>query len=320
MKSAVTLTAVVVAASFIAQALAWAPVFAASNGWRHGRAAAVPDGATPVAAPQAPLVATGLNTSLNWSGYMTDQGPFTAVAGSWVVPQVAPASSTTADATWVGIGGVSSDALIQAGTQALTDPSGAVDYQAWFETLPQDMKTIPLDVHAHDAVNVSITESDTNVWSVSFADATTGENYRTTVTYRDDGSSAEWIEEMPTANIGALPLDRFGSVSFTNGSATADGTALTIAETRAGGVAMMTPDGAALASPSPLGADGASFTVLRSNVVSAGRDTPSFVSRIPRTGGWRSAFGGNAPTVAVVPTSPFAAILDFLRAHFGLPF
>jgi hypothetical protein len=40
-------------------------------------------------------------------------------------------------ATWVGIGGVNSRDLIQAGTQQQTTGTGQTQYQAWVEMLPQ---------------------------------------------------------------------------------------------------------------------------------------------------------------------------------------
>ncbi len=48
--------------------------------------------------------------SSNWSGYVAQNQntQYTSVAGSWIVPQVATTPSFQADATWVGIGGVSS--------------------------------------------------------------------------------------------------------------------------------------------------------------------------------------------------------------------
>jgi|GEM_PF-3065116 len=65
-------------------------------------------------------LATSTSSSLNWSGYVARGGTYTEVYGSWVVPRVAPSTGTyAADATWVGIGGVRNQNLIQAGTQAI---------------------------------------------------------------------------------------------------------------------------------------------------------------------------------------------------------
>src|SRR5579884_3471735 len=66
-------------------------------------------------------------TSLNWAGYLANSGGYTAVSSSWVVPSATgTGSSQSADATWVGIGGVSTNDLIQAGTENTVESNGQV--------------------------------------------------------------------------------------------------------------------------------------------------------------------------------------------------
>src|SRR5438270_505776 len=96
------------------------------------------------------------SSSSNWSGYAATGGTFTSVSATWTVPTVA-STSTGADATWVGIGGLSSSDLIQAGTQAMVDGNG-VTYTSWIEMLPQSSRDVPLSVSAGDSVTVSITQ------------------------------------------------------------------------------------------------------------------------------------------------------------------
>ena len=54
------------------------------------------------------------------------------------------------DATWVGIGGVTSNDLIQAGTQAIIQ-KGQTSYEAWYELLPGYQTIIPLTINAGDS-------------------------------------------------------------------------------------------------------------------------------------------------------------------------
>ena len=118
---------------------------------------------------------------------------------------------------------LSSRDLIQAGTQAVDSPSGHVSYEAWIETLPQAAQQVPLVVNPGDSVTVSLKLQSGNTWQISLADNTTGQNYQTTVQYTSSQSSADWIEEAPSAGRGgAVPLDNFGTVQFTNGSAVKD--------------------------------------------------------------------------------------------------
>src|SRR5438309_1000367 len=64
------------------------------------------------------------NTSHNWSGYAATGGTYTSVSGTWTVPQFNADSQPGVDAAWVGIGGVRSRDLIQAGTQQSVTGSG----------------------------------------------------------------------------------------------------------------------------------------------------------------------------------------------------
>jgi hypothetical protein len=234
-------------------------------------------GAAPT--PIAPS-ATGTDQSSNWAGYAATGGTFTSVSGSWVVPSVSGGSgnSISSDATWVGIGGAGSTDLIQAGTQAEVQ-NGQVVYSAWWETLPQSSRTAALDVAAGDSVTVSITETSNNNWQIVIRDTTTGQSFQKTLTYRSSHSSAEWIEEAPSMGARTLiPLDNFGTVTFTNGRTVEDGRQVNIEQAGGQPITMYSSagrgrygrsggqGGQALARPSALAADGASFSVTRTSV------------------------------------------------------
>ena len=206
------------------------------------------------------------DVSQNWSGYAATGGTYTAVNGTWTVPEFAPDSPAGVDATWVGIGGVSSTDLIQAGTQQTVSGSGSTQYQAWVETLPQASHPVPLSVNPGDSVSVAITQDPQNKtqWKVAFTNNTTGQTYQVTENYRSSLSSAEWIEEAPTALRGRqLPLDDFGSVSFSQGSTVKNGQSVSIADAGAQPITMMARGTRQVARPSSLGGDGASFTVTQ---------------------------------------------------------
>lgn len=206
--------------------------------------------------------------SVNWSGYAADSGStYTAVGSTWTVPtpNASSANGLATDATWIGIGGMKETGLIQAGTAANVQ-NGRVEYDAWYETLPSAAVTIPLAIHGGDSVTVSLTETSTNVWHLSFKDTTTGGDYEKDIQYSSSRSSAEWIEEMPMAgsshSTSFLTLDNFGSVRFTNSYAVVDGVRKSIADTGAQPITMAGGRQVALATPSELAND--SFTVTRS--------------------------------------------------------
>ena len=178
------------------------------------------------------------------------------------MPQFTPDSSAGADAAWVGIGGVTSRDLIQAGTQQTVSGSGSTQYQAWVETLPQTSHPVPLTINPGDSVSVSINQlpQTQDQWQVAFTNNTTGQTYQVTEHYASSMSSAEWIEEAPSAARGRqLPLDNFGSVDFSQASAVKDGQTVSIAGAGGQSVTMIGRGGQPLARPSGLGSDGASF-------------------------------------------------------------
>jgi len=257
---------------------------------------------TPIPAQQG--ITTQVNTapnigstsaSRNWAGYVATNGNYTSVSGTWTIPQVTTNGHTATDATWVGIGGVSSNDLIQGGTQNVINPSGQIKTTAFYELLPDvSIPVSNLTVKSGDSVTVTISQQTTpSQWLIKFNDNTTNQSYQTTVTYSSSTSSAEWIEEAPSNGRSVLPLDNFGTIKFTNGSTTQNGSQVSIGSSNAHLVTMLNVAGQALATPSALGSDEASFSISRSTAVS-NAPIPSF-DRDPR--GWRRQGEGIGPSI-----------------------
>ncbi len=216
--------------------------------------------ATPPPADAAP----GQSRSVNWSGYAATGGKFTSVSASWIVPTIS-ADTNGMDATWIGIGGVDTTDLIQAGTQAVVE-SGQVVYSALWETLPDVAQPVPMTISPGDQISVNITQQSRNTWQININDVTNSQSWSKTLTYRSALSSAEWIEEAPaTERSQILPLDNFGSVTFTSGMTTENGQTRSIAQAGAQPITMHNEAGQALAQASNLDSTGTSFTVTRTN-------------------------------------------------------
>lgn len=228
----------------------------------------------PTRAPTAQNIPAGSHFSRNWSGYVARGDTYTGVGATWTVPTVTATQQDAADATWVGIGGSVSDDLIQTGTQAIVQ-NGRVEYQAWVETLPDYLQELPIAVHAGDVVTVSLQEVSTNQWLLTFINKTTDTTYRHTYEYASAHSSAEWVQEMPMYGTGDLiPLDEFGSVSFSDAFATVDNKNQTPEQLNARPVTLLSDDGQILATPSSLSVD--TFSVARTSTpVSDVATTPS---------------------------------------------
>lgn len=218
-------------------------------------------------------------TSYNWAGYISTGGTFTSVGGTWTVPQPENSSNFSADATWIGIGGISSSDLIQTGTEAIISSSGQIIYQAWYELLPNTSQAAAITINPGDSITASITQTQTGQWAIMLTDNTNGQNFQTVVSYDSSLSSAEWIEEMPSSTGGFIPLDNFGTAKFYNGWAVKDGTTVNISESQAQTITMLNASNEILASPSAIGTDGGSFTVTRTTA--AVSDTSSVIPYSP---------------------------------------
>jgi Peptidase A4 family len=180
------------------------------------------------------LAATQEAVSENWAGYVAssqnDSG-FSAVSGAWTQPKVdcSTAQEPAYSAYWVGLGGggEQSQALEQIGTQADCQ-NGTASYYAWYELVPSAPVQLNLTIHPGDHISASVGVSGSST-SFSLKDETTGQSFSQTVqSPNPDTSSAEWIAEAPSqcdgsGNCTPLPLSDFGTVDFSNATATANG-------------------------------------------------------------------------------------------------
>lgn len=236
---------------------------------------------TVLASPSSVNIPVTTDTSRNWSGYVSTAGNLTAVTASWTVPS---ASSTAlgADAVWVGIGGVSSRDLIQAGTQNIVDGSGQTTPTAFYEMLPAVSQTMPIAIHANDSITTSLAQTAPGQWQISLKDNTDNQSFNQTFTYSSSLSSAEWIMEAPTTGRRQLPLDNFNSVTFNNASVTQNGRQLSIAQANGHPVTMISSQGQPLTTIGPLAGNGNSFTISRTAAVSI----PALPQSIQIPGNW----------------------------------
>lgn len=204
--------------------------------------------------------------SYNWSGYLAAGGKFTGVQGAWIVPSVTGNShNTTADAAWIGIGGVTSGDLIQVGTTESVSRSGHATYGAFYEMLPAPETPVPNMVVAPGDIMIAyLAQQASGDWQITLNDLTQNETFSTTVQYASSNSTAEWIEEDPSFSSGGLvPFDTFGSINFSGGTTTEGGVSQTISSSGGQAVIMVNTLNQPVATPSVLAGDGKGFQVTQ---------------------------------------------------------
>ncbi len=217
----------------------------------------------PTPAPASSQTTTGY-LSTNWSGYLATNGTFTGVSGAWNATLASGSGSTTsADSTWIGIGGVTTSDLIQVGTQNIISASGQVSASAFYELLPNVSQPVPgVTVAPGDSLAASISQVSSGQWSISITDRTNGQSATFTVSYASSLSSAEWIEEDPSySSRRQIPFDNFHQAVFTAGLTVENGRPVNLAASSAQPVTMVNSSGQPVAIPSAIGGDGASFSV-----------------------------------------------------------
>ncbi len=212
--------------------------------------------------------------TVNWAGYVVasdmqnPQPTITDISASWNVPTVSPSVNDTFSAAWIGIGGQFDKTIIQCGTEQ-DSINGQTQYSAWYELLPRNSVTIrTINVSPGDIMQASIqiTNPTLNQWVINITDITNGQTFQNTVTYTSSQLSAEWIIERPLVNNVISTLANFGTLTFSNCTATISST------TGAAGTfptnelvmyssASSTNSGVQLTDVSSINPDGTSFTV-----------------------------------------------------------
>lgn len=170
-----------------------------------------------------------------WSGLTYDNSSQSRVVGWWVQPTAyAPASDQPAySASWIGLGGLNGDPLIQGGTESNVLSGGAGQYPAVWEIAGTNKNTGgPVTVNglnnaAGDYMycDISYANGTANFY---FHDLTNGNAVsfsQTGITGFSANGEADWITEDPNFNGTTLTLTMadYGSVTFTAKSGTPSG-------------------------------------------------------------------------------------------------
>ncbi len=150
----------------------------------------------------------------------------------------------------------------QLGTDAQV-VNGKTTYYAWYEMYPAGVVMInSITVNPGDTITASVSYSK-GVFTLSLTD---GSQPVFSINKSDPSaarSSAEWIEEAPSSGSGVIPLADFGTVSFSNASATVGGQTAAINgfTDKTYQVDMITQADVLKATTSSLNSSGTGFTV-----------------------------------------------------------
>lgn len=185
----------------------------------------------PTAPASASPVPVKMVSSLNWSGYALTGAAFTGVTGTFNVPVPRKPSACLEEASvWVGVDGVGTSDLLQAGVDESsfavprspsnpwwppTDPcTGQVHVYAWWEDLPSAPVRVNFPVNVGDDMTVSIFKMSPGWWALAVHDLTSGHSFMRVQPYGGPQTSVEWVVEAPQVmDLTRNPVP-FGTVDF----------------------------------------------------------------------------------------------------------
>ncbi|KOC18683.1 aspergillopepsin-2 heavy chain [Aspergillus flavus AF70] len=174
---------------------------------------------------------TNVEYSSNWSGAVLENPPsasatYTAVTGTFTVPEPTGGSGSSSASAWVGIDGDTySEAILQTGVD-FTVTNGQASFDAWYEWLPDYAYDFTgIDISAGDVI-VAIVESYSSTSGIAIIEnQSTGQKVTKELSSSSPlgGINAEWIVEDYEENGSLVDLVDFGTVTFTGAEAKAAG-------------------------------------------------------------------------------------------------
>src|SRR5947209_3909381 len=114
--------------------------------------------ATPaLALAQTPQQPQTLQPTSNWSGYVATNAYYTGVSALIQAPLPNTVQSLGVVSSWVGIGGSSTQDLIQTGIDAV-EAGPFFAYRAWYELLPELSRNVVLEIQPGAWVSIDVHE------------------------------------------------------------------------------------------------------------------------------------------------------------------
>jgi hypothetical protein len=157
-----------------------------------------------------------------YKSYSQPVNNWCAVQGDFVQPTNSSGTSGNSECSWVGLGGSLTGALSQAGT-IMNNPDAYDGFYECMDAIGDDLYVnTSLKVSKSDKMHIYISyQSSNNLFNYYIADNSTGLASQNTITpknnlgpfYAYDGSTAEWIDEMPSITDN---LSNFGKISWAN--------------------------------------------------------------------------------------------------------
>ncbi len=156
----------------------------------------------------------------NWSGWFVYNDTFDQVHANWNTQcPGTPIQLGSREGTWVGLGGINTQTLVQVGTAYHTNPNtGQLYYYMFLQLIAPGTNYLWFDLTdplgCGQGIYAEVYPSGTNSWCVDvrWSNVTNGTCY----SVQADTSTAEWIDDRPVCSNGVSYLYNFNYTQYTN--------------------------------------------------------------------------------------------------------
>ncbi|KAJ6574211.1 peptidase G1, partial [Mycena capillaripes] len=166
--------------------------------------------------------------SSNWAGagMESSANTYRSVTGTLVVPNLQPAAGGASTgyyggSAWVGLDGMTCPTLMAAGIDFIYF-DGTVTANAWTEISPNPGVDLSMSVNVGDTIKLTLTATSTTTGTAVVQNLSNGQSSTVSLTTPSPLclENAEWIVEDFQESTFLIPFADFGSITFTDASAT----------------------------------------------------------------------------------------------------
>ncbi|KAJ6506133.1 acid proteinase [Mycena vulgaris] len=168
-------------------------------------------------------------TSSNWAGAGMESpaNTYQSVTGTLVVPHLRPATGGASTgfyggSSWVGLDGMTCKTSLMATGIDFTYFNETVFANAWTEVYPNPGVSMAMTVNAGDTIKLTVTATSTTTGTAVVENLSNGQSSTVSLTTPSPMclENAEWIVEDFQESTFLIPFANFGSITFTDASAT----------------------------------------------------------------------------------------------------
>ncbi|KAJ7939842.1 acid proteinase [Mycena leptocephala] len=168
-------------------------------------------------------------TSTNWAGVGMESpaNTYKSVTGTLVVPHLQPAAGGASTryyggSAWVGMDGMTCKTSFMTAGIDLIYFNESIMANAWTEVYPDPGVNMAMTVNAGDSIQLTITATSTTSGTAVVENVSNGQSSTVQLTTTSPLclANAEWIVEDFQESTFLIPFADFGSITFTNASAT----------------------------------------------------------------------------------------------------